>query len=141
MNRAEIESVVREMYSHRLSNSVEDCVACFAPHSMFELCGSSDSSPIPCRCEGDHDALRDILTVLVNTWRWTDIEYRALVIDGDQVSVRYNLTTEFVPLNEVVTTQVLDHLVVREGLIVSLSEFVDTAMVASLAARAEANEG
>jgi len=137
MDRSETEAIVRKMYACRLDNNLDDCVACFAPLAVYELCGSSDTSPIPSRCEGDHDAMREILAGLIDTWRWKDIAYSSFVIDGDQVVVRYHLTTEFAPLQKTVTTEIIDHLIVRDGKIVSLSEFVDTAMVAELVQRAE----
>lgn len=138
MKRDETEALLREMYAQRLANDLDQCVAYFAPTAMFELCGSEDASPIPCRCEGDHSAMRDLLTVLIDTWRWKDIEYLAFVIDGDSAVIRYRLTVEFVPLGETVTTEITDHAVLRDGKIAEFSEFVDTAMVASLAGKVEA---
>jgi len=141
MDREEIETTVRKMYACRLDNNLDECVAHFASNSVFELCGSSEASPIASRCEGDQSALRELLSALIDTWRWKDIKYSAIAIDGDEVFVRYQLTAEFVPLAETVTTEVTDHLTLRDGQILSLSEFVDTAMVSALVARVEAQGG
>ena len=80
--------------------------------------------------------MRGLLSVLIETWQWKEIDYLSFVIDGDQAAIRYRLTTEFVPLGETVTTEVVDHATLHDGKIVRFSEFVDTALVAKLVARA-----
>jgi ketosteroid isomerase-like protein len=60
------------------------------------------------------------------------------VIDGNTAAVRYKLTTVFNPSGELITTEIVDVVKVSEGRVVEFHQFVDTAAIERLVARAHA---
>jgi ketosteroid isomerase-like protein len=137
MTHPEFERWLQDFYEARLSNDVERCMSFFTSHSTFRLAGSAKESPIA-RASDSLAAVRDHVTELVRTWTWKKLEIYNRVIDGDTAAVRYQLTTVFNPLGELVTTEIVDVVKVSERKVVEFHQFVDTAAIERLVALARA---
>ena len=137
MNCSEFEQWLQDFYKARLSNNADRCMKFFAAHSKFRLAGSADASAIA-RASDSLSAIRDQVTELVRVWTWKDMEIYNQVIDGDTAAVRYKLTTIFNPSGELITTEIVDVLKVSGHKVVEFHQFVDTAAIERLVARAHA---
>src|SRR6266403_1750677 len=84
--------------------------------------------------------LRDQVTELIRVWTWKKIDTYNLVIDGDTAAVRYQLTAVFNPSGELITTEIVDVVKVSAHKVVEFHQFVDTAAIERLVARAHATE-
>jgi ketosteroid isomerase-like protein len=135
MTHSEFERWLQDFYEARLSNDVERCMPFFTPHSTFRLAGSAKESSIA-RASESLSAVRDQVTELVRVWTWKDMEIYNRVIDGDTSVVRYKLTTVFNPSGELIATEIVDVVKVSEHKVVEFHQFVDTAAIERLVARA-----
>jgi ketosteroid isomerase-like protein len=139
MIRTEFEQWLRDFYQARLSNDVERCMQFFTAQSTFRLAGSAKASSIA-RASDTLSAIRDQVTELIRVWTWKKIDTYNLIIDGDTAAVRYQLTAVFNPSGELFTTEIVDVAKVTAHKIVEFHQFVDTAAVDRLVARAHAAE-
>jgi len=137
--RTEFEQWLRDLYEARLSNDVERCMQFFTPQSTFRLAGSANASSIA-RASDSLSAIRDQVTELIRVWTWKKIDTYNLVIDGDTAAVRYQLTAVFNPSGELITTEIVDVVKVSAHKVVEFHQFVDTAAIERLVARAHATE-
>lgn len=139
MNREAVEKAVELAYAARLANDPGQCVACFADQGEFRLAGQDEKgAPLPC-AQG-HAALMEALEGLVDIWRWHGMRVKSTLIDGLEVAVRYELTTDHLPSATTVKTEVVDHIQFDDQLkIVAMTEFLDTAMISALPADDTAN--
>ena len=137
MIRADFEQWLQDFYRARVSNDVERCMQFFTVHSTFRLAGSMNANSIA-RASDSLSAVRDQVTELIRVWTWKKIDIYNLVIDGDTAAVRYQLTTAFNPLDELITTEIVDVVTVSERKVVEFHQFVDTAAIERLVARARA---
>lgn len=134
LERSTVEEVVRGMYQARINNDVNGCRAFFSQDAHLALVGEDEGvfqskDELPANID-------DKIAALVNAWQWIEMNKLRLLVDGNQVASLYELTTVFTPTGETITTSISDHLVVDEHLKISeLIEFVDTALVARLAAQ------
>jgi hypothetical protein len=139
MIRTEFEQWLRDLYEARLSNDVERCMQFFTAQSTFRLAGSANASSIA-RASDTLSAIRDQVTELIHVWTWKKIDTYNLVIDGDTAAVRYQLTAVFNPSGELITTEIVDVVKVSAHKVVEFHQFVDTAAIERLIARAHATE-
>ncbi|SRR6266404_645697 len=139
MIRTEFEQWLRDLYEARLSNDVERCMRFFTAQSTFRLAGSANASSIA-RASDTLSAIRDQVTELIRVWTWKKIDTYNLVIDGDTAAVRYQLTAVFNPSGELITTEIVDVVKVSAHKVVEFHQFVDTAAIERLVARAHATE-
>lgn len=129
MNRQQIDAAIKELYAVRLTNDSEACVACFSEDASFRLAGSQGSDGFNVSMDGKA-ALRPVLSALTETWHWLALDIESVVVDGNEVAVRYRLTTTHVPSGHTIETEIMDHISFDEDAKVrSMIEFLDTALV------------
>lgn len=131
LDRSEIKATIRRAYQMRLANDPEGCMACVVPDVRYCIAGSPEHSPVAVRCEGQ-EAFRETLAALVETWRWKQIDFKRLLIDGGEAMVEYTLTLEHAPSGRRVTTDIVDTMTFSDGKIAVLTEYVDTALATAL---------
>ncbi len=139
MNREELERSIHAFYASRLSNDAETVLAEFAPDGEFVMEGSQRFSPVVAanaKAQGAQE-FADMIRQVVGLWDWRKQEFVSILIENDRAAVCYDLTTVFTPTGEEITTRLVDLWTVEDGKIKSLHEFVDTALVAALAAKVE----
>lgn len=132
-NAAPVRAIVEGFYRSRLANDVDECLKYFAPDANCRIAGSPEASPVAVSAN-DESSLRRHLSELIAAWDWRAHEVESMTVDGDRAAVHFRLTTAFKPTGDVVSTEVVDLFTVRNGKIVSFVEFVDTALVAKVAA-------
>lgn len=132
--RAEIERVIRQAYAARKRNDLEGCLQVFADKPVFRMAGTQVTSPVAQVSKGQTE-LRETLKTLIQAFEWIDHTIITIVIDGSRAAVHGRIKLEAAATGDVVETDVADFFEIRDGRIVSFTEFCDTALAARLIAR------
>lgn len=133
MTRAEIEGLVRGLYASRLTNDPARVLSHLAANAYVEMAGSPADSPIA-GTSTTAAAVHDRVHQLVSAWHFDAIDMHTLLIDGHNAAAHYRVTARFNPTGEVITTEIADFITAADGKIVRIVEFVDTGLVARMAA-------
>ena len=134
MQRSAAVALIEAFYPSRLANDVDRCIAHFAPDATIRIAGAHDASPIAGSSSGPM-ALRRQAIELIGSWQWLSMRLESMTIEDARIAVHFQLTTRFVPTGDVVSSELLDLFTVRDGKILSMVEFVDTALVSLLVAK------
>jgi len=134
MNRKDIEQCVTGMYQARVNNDAEACIEFFTPDAHLALVGEDES--VYQSKESISTNVGQQIRDLVAAWNWKEISDERIVIDGRHAAAFYRLNTVFTPTGDEINTHLSDHIVMSDcGRIAEFIEFVDTALVKSLAAK------
>jgi ketosteroid isomerase-like protein len=136
-DRAEVERVVRRAYAARKRNDLEACLEVFADRPIFRMAGARVTSPVAMTSTGQIE-LRKTLGELIGAFEWIDHTIISMVIDGSRAAVHGRVKMESTATGDVVETDVADFIEVKDGRIVSFTEFCDTALAARLMASTKA---
>lgn len=135
VDRAEIERLVRHAYAARKRNDLEACLKVFADKPVFRMAGAHVTSPVAMASTGQIE-LRKTLEDLIRAFEWIDHTIVSMVIDGPRVAVHGRVKLEATATGDVVETDIADFIEVKDGRIVSFTEFCDTALAGRLMANA-----
>jgi ketosteroid isomerase-like protein len=130
MDRATIESILKEAYAARVRGDVEATVGFFADDAVFALAGASH---VALRCT-DCDALRGAMAGLVQAFEFKAHEILSLVVEGEKAAAHTRVRVRSTVTGEEETTEMADLVTFRDGKIVSFLEFCDTALAARMLA-------
>ena len=92
MDRKDVEDVVKQLYSTRLTNDPEQVIPVFADDSIFEMVGADKFSSVV-TARGADKNFADLIRQVVSTWDWKRQEIRSILNEGDKAAVHYELTT------------------------------------------------
>ena len=130
-DRETVKTLIERAYESRRMGDIEAIMAFFHPESTFTLAGSNQHSAAAGRAQG-HGALRTTLAGLIETFEFIERDIISLVIDGEKAAVHCRVKLRFIPKDRTVTTDLLDLWTFRDGKVVELIEFIDTALVNEL---------
>lgn len=125
MTREEVEKLVRSSYVARRSNDVEATLKHFHPDAEFRIVGSDSLKPMTEAVSG-HGNLRAMFKQLFPAWDWSDFHIQTMHIDGNTAFVYSSGKLRHLPTGKSMTTEILDRITLRDGLIVGFTEFIDT---------------
>lgn len=131
MDRTEYLTFATLVYKARLANDASAMASHFARDGYFEMIGSPDTAPVA-KGRGMTQLLT-LMQYLVSVWKWEDQQFRVVTVDGHDASFMYEVRATHIPSGRQVVTMVNDIWTVQNEKIKSLYEFVDTALIASLA--------
>lgn len=132
MLREKIENVIKNLYKARIQNDVEACLDLCSENVALQLAGSKEASAIASEVSGT-SALRDFLIPLMADWQWNQYDFKAILIDGNQAAVKYELNVTHIPSNRTITTQIMDHMVFNsDHKVTCFVQFLDTALIQQL---------
>ncbi len=134
MDRASTEQLIRNIFDARKAGEVDDVMRYLTPDVSLRFPGSPASETLA-RESSSRDSVRAHLVDLVREWRWTGYEIVSTLIDGDSVAVHIRQSVVHTPTGKANTVEVVDLIELRDGKVCAFVEFVDTALVASLAQR------
>jgi ketosteroid isomerase-like protein len=130
-DRKTIEAVIDGCYAARQKGDIETLMAAFDPDAVFELAGSKQLVPAAEAARG-HQNIRETMTGLIAVFDFIDRDIISMVIDGERAAVHSRVKIRFVPRDRTFTTDLLDSFHFRDGKIVELLEFADTALIRDL---------
>jgi len=130
-DRATLQALIEQGYAARQKGDVEAILALFHPDGRFHLMGAAQFTPV-CGLAAGQDALRAAMGGLVAGFAFLQRDIVSLLIDGEQAAVHSHVTLRAVASDKTVTTDILDLWKFRDGKILELVEFADTALINSL---------
>ena len=128
-SRDQIESAIRKLYAARAANDIEACVSGFAPQACFRWAGSQRDCPLAGEASGV-DAVRAATAAMMDAYAIESYEHREIVIDGENAAVLTDVRMVFRPTGERFSTELFDLWTFRDGQVVGLTQFGDTALAA-----------
>jgi ketosteroid isomerase-like protein len=130
-DRGTIEALIDRCYAARQKGDIEALMAAFDPDAVFELAGSKELVPAAEAARG-HQNIRAAMTGLIAVFDFMDRDIISMVIDGERAAVHSRAKIKFVPQDRTFTTDLLDSFHFKDGKIVELLEFADTALIRDL---------
>jgi len=120
--RKEFEQLLHALYSARIGGQLDVLCALFAVDAYFRIVGASDGKPIAIEARGT-EAIRAWLTVMVKTFRLSNHEIFAMLIDGQHGAVHWRADIHSRITGSSVGTELVDLIEMRDDRIVSYREF------------------
>jgi ketosteroid isomerase-like protein len=130
-DRKTIEAVIDRCYAARQKGDIETLMAAFDADAAFELAGSKELVPATETARG-HQNIREAMTGLVAVFDFIDRDIISMVVDGERAAVHSRVKIRFVPRDRTFTTDLLDSFHFKNGKIIELLEFADTALIREL---------
>jgi ketosteroid isomerase-like protein len=131
MDREAIRALIQQAYDKRGAGDIEATLAAFHPEGRLEIAGSKTLSSAVGIAQGQ-DQLRASLGSLIATFAFSQRDIVSMIIDGDRAAVHSRVTLRFVPKNQTLTTELVDLFRFKDGKIIELVEFIDTAAIGDL---------
>jgi ketosteroid isomerase-like protein len=121
-SRLELERLLQELYSARVSGQRDALCRLFAEDALFRITGSSDGKPIAI-CARGIEEVRPWLTMLVKTFRLADHEILSMVIEGERAAVHWRASVHSRITGAMARTEFVDLVHTMGGRIGSYVEF------------------
>ena len=122
MDRASMQALLDALYAARAGGELERLSGLFGESAHFRISGSGDGKPITLAAEGASQ-IRSWLAVLLKSFSISRYEGLATVIEGSRAAVHWRATIHSRITGAGVVTELMDHVEVRAGRIVSYVEF------------------
>jgi ketosteroid isomerase-like protein len=127
-DRGTIEAVIERCYAARQKGDIETLMAAFASDAVFELAGSKELLTVAGVTKG-HKNIRTAMTDFIAAFEFTHRDIISIITDGERAAVHSRLTVKFIPGNRTFTSDLVDLFRFKDGKIVELLEFPDTALI------------
>jgi len=127
MDRTEIDAFVRKLYAARVDGDIDALSQLFAEDAVFQIAGSPEYSMLASLAEG-HETVMSLMRTIVDTFSLSDVAILDLLVDGNKAAVRWRATVHVMTTGQTVTTEIAAFIEMANGKVVSLIEFVDTAL-------------
>jgi len=127
-NREVILDVMRQAYEARGKGDLEGLMTAFHPDAVFTLVGDSRALEVAGSVHG-HGSVREALRGFIATFDFLERQILSEVVEGDRAAVHSRLVVRYGPTEEIRTADVLDLLTFKDGKIIELVEFADTAQI------------
>lgn len=124
---------VLSAYAARDRGELDDVMAAFHAEAAFTLAGDRECGGVAGNCNG-HAQIKDSMAQLIAGFQFSDRKILSTLVDGDRVAVHSRVTIRGGPKNLERETEMLDLFTMRDGKIVELTEFADTALAAMMMA-------
>jgi ketosteroid isomerase-like protein len=127
MDRSEIEGLVKKLYAARVDGDIDALSQLFAENATFQIAGSPEYSMLASLAEG-YETVISLMRTITDTFSLSDVAILDLLVDGNKAAVRWRATVHVMTTGQTVTTDIAAFIEVADGKVVSLIEFVDTAL-------------
>jgi ketosteroid isomerase-like protein len=130
-DRAMIEALIGQSYAARKDGDIERLMSVFDPDAEFELAGSKTTLAVAGVVQG-HGNIRTTMTGFVAAFDFIHREIIVMAIDGERATVHSRVQIRFIPTDKTFTTDLLDLFLFRDGKVIKMVEFADTALIKDL---------
>jgi ketosteroid isomerase-like protein len=127
MDRSEIEAFVRKLYAARVDGDMDALSQAFAENAVFQIAGSPEYSMLASLAEGQ-ERVMFLMRTIVDMFSLSDVAILDLLVDDNKAAVRWRATVHVMTTGQTVTTEIAAFIEIADGKVVSLIEFVDTAL-------------
>jgi ketosteroid isomerase-like protein len=126
MERSDVAAFIEKTYAARKAGDVDAVAKVFAPDAVLRLPGFVKAEGAP--------EIRTTLKALIGDFEFLEIDPLDLIVEGTRAALHWRLKFRHVPSGQIRETEVCDVWRFQNGLVVSFTQFCDTAMVGELAA-------
>lgn len=119
--RATIERVLSDLYAARCGGDLSRLCAIFDGNARFRIGGTSGGKPISMTAQGLVE-IRPWLALLIKSFRVMDRSVLTSLVDGNRAAVHWQANILSRITGAVVSTELIDLVEVRQGLIMSYVE-------------------
>jgi ketosteroid isomerase-like protein len=134
-DRESILEVIRRAYDARGKGDLDALMAAFHQDAVFTLIGDKKALEVTGSVHG-HDAVREALRDFIATFDFVDRQILSEVVEGDRAAVHSCIVVRYGPTRQTWSADVLDLLTFKDGKIIELIEFADTAQIRDMMSRA-----
>src|SRR5437899_969126 len=121
-DRAEIDCLLRELYAARVRGDLDGVCRTFSNDAKFEIAGASHASPIAITAVGINE-IRSWLALMIKTFQIKDQVILSVIIEGTKAATHWRARIHSRITGTTVVTELVDLVQVRDGRIVSYTEF------------------
>jgi ketosteroid isomerase-like protein len=121
-DRSKINRLLRELYAARVRGDLDGVCRIFSNDADFQIAGASHASPIAITAVGT-DEIRSWLALMIKAFRLTDPTIFSIIIDGARAAVHWRTNVHSRITGTTALTELIDLIQVRDGCIVSYTEF------------------
>lgn len=127
MDGSEFEAFLKSFYAARIDGDVEAIGAMFADDAWFRIVGSPEFSMLATSVQG-REGIMGLFRTISDSFGLDDFSMEDLLIDGNRAAVRWSARVQNITSGESFSTELADFIEIGDGKIISLSEFLDTAL-------------
>jgi len=121
-DRLQTEGLLRELYDARVRGDLDGVCRTFSNDAKFEIAGASHASPIAITAVGITE-IRSWLALMIKTFQINDQVILSVIIDGTKAAAHWRARIHSRITGTTVVTELVDLVQVRDGRIVSYTEF------------------
>jgi ketosteroid isomerase-like protein len=132
-HREDMLDVIKRAYAARGDGDAKGLVAAFHPEGSFNLIGDNSALHLTGSVRGQEPLLA-AFGQFIQHFAFEQREILTEVVEGDHAAVRSRLVIRYHPSGKVFSTEVLDLFRFKDGKIIELIEYADTALVKAVIA-------
>ncbi len=130
----EIAARLEAAYEALAADDIDLFLSAFAPDARWRLLGHNAGLPFSGNHTG-HAAIRQMIASIYELFKMRDFFVDDIIVSGESAGVRWSALATSKDTARQSAVEVFDHIIMRDGMIVSLTQFFDTAAVADVAGR------
>jgi ketosteroid isomerase-like protein len=130
----EIASRIEAAYEALAADDIDLFLSAFAEDARWRLLGHNAGLPFSGNHTG-HAAIRRMIASIYELFKMRDFFVEDILVSGESAGVRWTAVATSKDTARQSAVEVFDHIIMRDGMIVSLTQFFDTAAVADVAGR------
>ena len=134
MSRQDMLRTIEDAYAARVRGDLDGVMQAFSRDAVMKLNAAPSHSSLAYFTEDEH-ALQRAMAELIETFAFSDFQIIDSVVEGSKAVVRSSFTVKAKPTGKAAQTEVLDLFEFKDGKIVSMTQFCDTAIAAQLLAQ------
>ena len=123
----EIKAIIARLYAARKKGDLDAIVRFFDDNATFAMSGSKQASGVAMEAKGA-DEIRVALKNLLDAYDMHEQTILSFLVDDEKAAVHHRSKMKFKPTGEVFDTEMLDLWKLQGDKVVSMIEFVDTAL-------------
>jgi len=123
ISRLEVETLLRSLYTARVSGDFEGVCKIFTENARFEILSAGNRTPLAVKAKGAAE-IRALMKLLIKTFRIGEEKISSMIIDGSKVAVHWQASVYSRITGQTVPTEFIDIVEIHDGQISSYREFV-----------------
>lgn len=131
MERQDVHDLIHGVYAARRAGDVAGVLSHFGEQPTFVMAGAPTASAVALSCDNRAD-LQTALTHLVGAFEFIEQDIHTILVDGNKAAVHWHGRLRSTKTGEIVDTEIVDVVELRDGKIAAMKQFCDTALAARL---------
>ena len=127
MDRSAFEAFLKSFYATRVAGEADKLGEMFADDAKFQIAGSPEYSMLATKVQG-RDGIVSLFRTISDSFGLEDFAFQDMLIDGNKAAVRWTARVQNITSGDSFATELADFIEIENGKIISLNEFLDTAL-------------